>query len=282
MKLVVVYNVKSGGKFSKATLESTMNKAGIDVTDWIAVNAKMKARLAPYCKKNAMIAVVGGDGTQRAVADSIIGTGGTMAPLPGGTLNHFTKDLKVPQDMQEAIMRLPTLQTSKIDIATVNDKVFINNSSIGLYPQSLLEREKTEKFLGKWLAAIRAVIVSLLRFRKYHVEVNGEVMRVPYIFVGNNNYDFTGSMLAERTSLTGGMLTLFVLHSWSRLRLLRAGLFDRLGSQNRSSDFLIEHSESIHINARQRELAVSLDGEVIKLATPLVYKIKPKSLKVLV
>ena len=282
MKLVIVYNVKSGGKFSKATLESMMDQAKIDVIDWIAVNAEMHARLTPYCKKNAMIAAVGGDGTQRAVAGSIINLGGIMVPLPGGTLNHFTKDLKVPQDMQEAIMRLSTLKTSKIDIATVNNKVFVNNSSIGLYPQSLLERKKTEKFLGKWLAATRAAMLSLLRFRKYHVEVNGEVMRVPYIFVGNNNYDFAGSMLAERTSLTGGMLTLFVLRSWSRLRLLRAGFFDRLGSQNRNSDFLIEHSENIHINARQRELAVSLDGEVIELATPLVYKIKPKSLKVLV
>ena len=282
MKLAVVYNVESGRKLSKASLEPMMNLAGITVTDWIAVNAEMKARLAPYRKKNGIIAVIGGDGTQRAVAELLIGTGATMAPLPGGTLNHFTKDLKIPQDIEQAILRLPALKASKIDVATVNDMVFINNSSIGLYPQSLLEREKTEKILGKWLAAIRSVILSLFRFQKYRVEVNGEIMRVPFIFVGNNLYDFTGSVFAERTSLTGGILTLFVLRSWSRLRLLRAGLFDRLGSRKRSSDFIIAHSESLHIKARQRELAVSLDGEVIKLVTPLVYKIKPKSLKVLV
>lgn len=61
-----------------------------------------------------------------------------------GTLNHFTKDLDIPQDVDEALARLRRLKPHTIDIASVNDMMFINNSSIGLYPASLRSRSMSQ------------------------------------------------------------------------------------------------------------------------------------------
>lgn len=282
MKISIVYNEKSGNGFTKQALEDMVLSAGVVVEDWIAITDSLYTQLAGPIKAGKTIAVVGGDGTQRTVAALLEGTDAVLAPLPGGTLNHFTKDLGVSQDMAEAIARLPKLTVSSIDVASVNGEIFVNNSSVGMYPHSLLEREKTEKILGKWPAAIKAGVRALMRFRRYAVTVNGQPMRSPFIFIGNNEYSFQKTMLAERTSLIGGRLTLYVLRSWSRLGMLRATLFDRFTSKKRNDEFIIDHPTEVIIEAKQALLAVSLDGEVKKLSTPLTYKIHPKSLRVLV
>jgi len=282
MNIVVVYNVRSGSGSTKSSLAMMMRAAGISVDEWVAIGDGFEKRLMPHIKANKTIAVVGGDGSQRAVAALVAGTKAVMAPLPGGTLNHFTKDLGVAQDMEQAIERLPTRKAISIDVALVNDIVFVNNSSVGLYSHSLLEREKSEKHLGKWLAAVRGAFRALVRFRRYAVTVNGLSMRSPFIFVGNNAYKFQKSLLAERSSLAGGSLTMFVLRSRSRVGMARATLLDRFGGRKRTDEFIIDHPKSVVIEAKRPELTVSLDGEVIRLKTPLEYKIQPKSLKVLV
>lgn len=282
MSIVVVYNAKSGSGLTEATLAKMMRAAGVTVDEWVAIDEEFEDRLLPHVEAGKTIAVVGGDGTQRAVAALVANTRAVMAPLPGGTLNHFTKDLGVSQDIRQAITRLSTLKVSLVDVASVNDMIFVNNSSVGLYPHSLLEREKTERFLGKWLAAARGTFRALVRFRRYAVTINGQPMRSPFIFVGNNTYKFQKSLLAERSSLEGSNLTLFVLRSWSRFGMIRAALFERFGSRKRTDEFIIEYPRDVVIEAERLRLAVSLDGEVVQLETPLEYKIYPKSLKVLV
>ncbi len=282
MNIVVVYNAASGSGFTKMKLKEMTDVAGITVIKWVPVADQFEKQLMPHIHAGKIIAVVGGDGTQRAVAALAEDTNASMAPLPGGTLNHFTKDLGVPQDMAEAIARLPKLKATSIDTASVNDNLFVNNSSIGLYPSSLLEREKTERIFGKWPAAIRATIRTLIRFRRYVLTVNGQTVRSPFIFLGNSTYKLQKSMLAERSSLTDDTLTLFVLRSSSRLGLVRAALFDRFTAKKRTDQFIIDHLKEVVIEAKATELTVSMDGEVMKLKAPLIYKIHPKSLKVLV
>lgn len=282
MNIVVVYNQSSGSGFTQKKLEAMMARADIVVDAWIQIEDGFEKRLAPYIDSGRTIAVVGGDGTQRAVAALVRDTAAVMAPLPGGTLNHFTKDLGVPQDMEAAISRLPRLKYTAVDVATVNGRAFVNNSSVGLYPHSLLEREKTENFFGKWPAAIGAALRSLLRFRRYSVTINDQPMRTPFIFVGNNTYAFEKSMFAERDSLNDGTLTLFVLRSWSRLAMIRTVLFDRFTSKRRTDEFIIDHPTEIRIESKQGNIAVSLDGEVVRLGAPLVYKVHPNAIKVLV
>src|SRR5689334_2347582 len=113
-----------------------------------------------------VIAAAGGDGTQNAVASALAGTPTAMGVLPMGTLNHFAKDLGIGTDLAGAARVIATGRPRAIDVAQVNGRVFINNSSIGLYPQVVRRRDQMRERLGhgKWYAMLRAVIAIFRRF----------------------------------------------------------------------------------------------------------------------
>src|SRR5690349_11737316 len=179
MKVVLVYNKGSGGHTSVENLEKQFSDASIEVIESIKIDPNFEASLEKYIKRGEIIAVVGGDGSISAVANIITGTKAVLMPLPGGTLNHFTKDLDVPQSIPEALEHFKKSKKVKIDTGRVDDIVFINNSSIGIYSDSLENREEHKQKFGKWLAIITSIFTTLFRFRIYDVELNSKKYRTP-------------------------------------------------------------------------------------------------------
>src|SRR5205085_3689399 len=100
----------------------------------------------------------GGDGTQSAIASRLAGTQLVHGVLPLGTLNHFAKDLGIPLQLDEAVRTLAEGRVLEVDVGEVNGRVFINNSSLGLYPEIVRERELQQMRLGKskWRALASA------------------------------------------------------------------------------------------------------------------------------
>ena len=94
------------------------------------------------------IVAAGGDGTVSAIAAQLAGTRKRMGVLPLGTLNHFAKDLGIPLELEEAIRTVVNGHTRAVDVAEVNGRVFINNSSLGLYPRIVMHREAQEEQLN--------------------------------------------------------------------------------------------------------------------------------------
>ena len=152
--IYVVYNPKSGSSLSASELRKKCAAANLRVIKLIALSDRLDSSLKSPIRHKAIVAVVGGDGTVNAVAKRLVGTGTTRAPLPGGTLNHFTKDAGVPQEIDSALKRIASGRSRLVDVGTVNDIVFLNNSSIGIYPRSLNTRERLEDSIGKWPAAV--------------------------------------------------------------------------------------------------------------------------------
>ena len=64
----------------------------------------------------------------------LIGTDKTLGVLPLGTLNHFAKDLKIPLDLEGAARTIIANHAIQVDVGEVNGHIFLNNSSLGLYP----------------------------------------------------------------------------------------------------------------------------------------------------
>lgn len=280
--LVVVYNPKSGGMFTKRKLEQRFAAAHITPAKFIPLGTKLRRQLASSIKSNATIAVVGGDGTTSYVADMLTDTSATLAPLPGGTLNHFAHDLGIPQDIDEALRRLNTAKRRKIDTASVNNVGFINNSSIGLYPASLQTRSRLEDHLGKWPAAIVGSIRALLRFRVYRLKLNGKSISSPFVFVGNNRYHINDFGATERDRLSTGVLSVYVARATSRWRLFvifMHVLTGRLHAANDFDSFIVRNS--LVIESSRRNITVSHDGEVERLSGRLTYRIHRKNLWVI-
>lgn len=277
--LIVVYNPKSGGSFTRAKLELQFKAAGLKPDAFIPVDKKLNRRLSAYIKSDATIATVGGDGTMSLLADMLAGTGATLAPLPGGTLNHFATDLGIPQDMDEALKRLPGARRHKVDTASVNNVTFINNSSIGLYPASLQTRRRLEDYFGKWPAAVIGSLRALMSFRVYQLKIDNESIATPFVFVGNNKYRVDNLGAVIRGRLTQGVLSVYVAHVTSRWQLFVIFLHAVTGRAHAAENlesFIIR--DRLVIQGTKKSITVSHDGESERLSSHLTYKIHPKNL----
>jgi len=282
----------AGGNFSDHTadnLRAAFDANGLNITLYLANDGEEIIEIA---RKAAMsdaetIVAGGGDGTISAVASEMYGSGKTLGILPLGTLNNFSKDLAIPQDIDEAVKVIARGVISEIDLGEVNERIFLNNSSIGLYPRIVKKREKQERLgHGKWRSALWAAmrVFKPSSFVKVGIEVEGKmfVRRVPFVFVGNNRYEMEFFNIGRRPSIADGRLSLYFLHRGGRYGVIVLMLKTLLGTAKQWSEFEEVLCESLTIQTRRKRLQVAFDGEVSSLATPLRYRCLPKALKVIV
>jgi diacylglycerol kinase family enzyme len=280
MKITVVYNAQSGSAYSKRKLVKLFKQAGIDVDKYILVNDNLTETLKPYVKKGHIIAAIGGDGTIGRVAGLVALSEAILLPLPGGTLNHFTKDLGVIQNLEKAILAVAQGKIEQIDVASVNNIFFINNSSIGLYPSTLTRRNKYEEFIGKWPAATLSMVKVLIRWPTVTITVAGKTFRTPFIFIGNNSYSLTEIGLPARHSLKSGTLGVFIANTTSRRALLKVGLMSLLGQSRFSEQFETHYVQKLTIQAKRARLRIARDGELEVLSSPLTYQCHSRAISV--
>jgi diacylglycerol kinase family enzyme len=236
---------------------------------------------------HGIIAAAGGDGTISTVASVLAATETPLGVLPLGTLNHFAKDLGVPLQLEDAVKAIVTGRIARIDAGEVNGRMFINNSSVGLYPSLVVERERRRwPQRPKWLAMGFAVPRVMARYRWLSVQVDaGGVRRsdrTPFVFVGNNQYQLEGLNIGARARLDCGCLQVCIAPGLRRVDLIRAIGAALVGRLSRSGAVEMFLTSGCVIEAPRRELLVTFDGEIARLATPLVYRAHPRALRVLV
>lgn len=282
MKVVIVYNPRSGQGYGRSTLRKTFAKHGIEIEAFIKIEDGYETKVKKHIKKGTVIAAIGGDGTLSSVAALLINTPATFAPLAGGTLNHFTKDLGVSQELDTAVENLKKAKARKIDVAKVNNTIFLNNSSIGLYPSSLRVREDLEKEkVAKWPAAILASIQAFVRYRTLTVTVEGETFQTPFLFVGNNDYHLTDPAAGGRTHLDSGKLSVYAIATGERWKLLRLFRHAITGDLRKNEELRIWHATTLTVKTKKSYVHISRDGELERTASPLQYEILAQSLQVL-
>lgn len=282
MRSIVIYNSRSGSALPLDALKQLFKNTDISVLKYIDITQEGYERAVATYRSTPSIVLIGygGDGTLNSVAEQAVKHNMVFAPLPGGTLNHFTKDLGVNQDIERAIARIPQAKRHSIDTAQVNGRLFLNNSSLGIYPTSLQERSRLEDIIGKWPAALYASIRAFVRFRIYTITINEQTYKTPFIFVGNNLYNIDSLM--ERKAINGGVLGVYMVASSKRLTLVKIALLALIGRARSANEFKAFETNTIEIHIDRRYVRVSYDGEHHKIKTPIHYTIQQKSLTVLV
>lgn len=246
------------------------------------------AARAALARGVTLVAAGGGDGTINAVASVLVGTGIRYGVLPLGTLNHFAKDLKIPLDLDGAIANLAHGRPQHVDVGEVNGRIFLNNSSLGLYPDIVRDRERQQRRLGrgKWLAFCWAALAALKRypFLSVRLDVDGvaHARRTPFVFIGNNVYQMRGLNIGERERLDGGQLSLYVAQRPTRLGLVRLAWHALMGRLAEQRDFDVAAARQLTVETRKTRLRVATDGEVTIMQPPLQYRIRPGALTVMV
>jgi len=255
----------------------------------VARNGPELLKLARRAVKDDYQTIVagGGDGTVSTVAGVLAGTTKTLGVLPLGTLNHFAKDLQLPLDLDGAMETIMAGRTVQVDIGEVNGRTFINNSSLGLYPRIVKEREKQQQLgWGKWPAFVWAAITVLRRYPLLNVRLSLDgkqlARRTPFVFTGNNEYEMEGFNIGRRACLDKGELSLYITHRTGRLGLLRLAVRALLGGLRNERDFTALRTREIWIETRHRRLHVAFDGETTIMVPPLHYRVRPGALRVIV
>ncbi|MBV8623271.1 MAG: diacylglycerol kinase family lipid kinase [Herbaspirillum sp.] len=272
------------GQFARHGLHASVHLAQRG-EDMLAVARQAVADQVP------VVVVGGGDGSINAVASALLAAPhccSALGVLPLGTLNHFAKDLNIPLELDEAIANIASGRRLRVDSGEVNGQAFINNSSLGLYPDIVREREKQQARLGrgKWLAFTWAALGALRRypFLRVRLYIDGQPhwRRTPFVFIGNNRYLMRGLDIGKRSTLTEGQLSLYVCHHTGRWGLLRLALHALFGRLEQAHDFDVLSATEIHIETHRKRMRVATDGEVLIMQTPLHYRIRPASLEVIV
>lgn len=236
----------------------------------------------------SIVVAAGGDGTMSAVAACLAGTEVAMGVLPMGTLNHFAKDLGIPLGQDEAVANIANGRVLAVDVGEVNGRIFINNSSLGLYPDIVRERERRQRRLGygKWRALLEASINAARRYPvlSVQIELEGKAYerRTPFVFVGNNRYTMEGFEIGERPALTNGELSLYVTQRKGRFGLLYLALLALFKRLDQARDFDVVCAQEFKVHTHHRMLQVATDGEVTPMETPLRYRVRPGALRVIV
>ncbi len=234
------------------------------------------------------VVVGGGDGSIRSVAGVLAGTDVPLGIVPLGTHNHFAKDLGLPLEIDEAAAAIAAGRTRLVDLAEVNGAVFINNSSIGIYPYLVIDRERRRALhgLAKWVAMVPAFVRMLRHFPRRRLTITAKDFARPYrtpcLFVGNNEYGMELFTFGRRHRLDTGRLWFYVVKPRTPLEFFWMICRLWFGRIDQGRDLDTFDLAEATIDARASRLPVALDGEIAIMQTPLHYRSAPRALRVFV
>lgn len=261
--LTVVVNTASGtaGTAGLDVLRERLPKA--EVVE--CAGEELEAELAAAAARAEVLGVCGGDGTVNAAATAALRAGVPLALFPGGTLNHFALDLGLggAEDTCRAIAEGQAVRVSVGRITPTDGsgdgatRYFLNNFSIGAYPELLRHRLRWAPRIGGGPAAVLAAWRVLRAERPVRLTLAGRPRSVWLLFAGNGTYHGTGPTPRRRDSVGEGLLDLRLVHGGGRPgpRLLAAAF---TGPLSRSP---------LHVATRRHGLRV----EDVPPGTPLAY-----------
>jgi diacylglycerol kinase family enzyme len=295
MKTIVVLNASAGSIGGSGTsptvtrVQEAFLKSGLKA-EIVAIRPEsFLAAARRAAASNADVVVIGGgDGTLSSGAAALVGSPKSLGILPLGTLNHFAKDVGIPLDLDRAVETIERGHVMEVDVGEVNGRIFLNNSSIGLYPAAVAQREELRHggHGGKWPAMFNACVDVFRRFPLLEAKVKLEdrtlALTTPFIFVGNNRYEMSLFALGTRANLQGGELSLYLTRNTGRVGILRLALRALLGRLEQDRDFQSFALPEIEIRTRRRSVRVTLDGEVMRMSSPIRYVLRPRALRVLI
>lgn len=253
----------------------------IELVPEIDVAHEIRERLARGIR---LFVAAGGDGTVHHVVQAVVHSDAVFAVIPIGTYNHFARDVGVPSDWRSALEVALSGEPVAVDTGRVNDRYFVNNVSIGLYPE-LLRTQARGRGYSRW----RARLIAFYRtMRKYpHVtlaiesDYHQQLVRTHVFMVSNNQYDLERVGIgAPRARLTEGQLAVCWLPHTSRLRLMRFVTRYVRGRVREIPGFRSFRTRRMRVQSSRPTLHLGIDGELFTLPTPLVITIAPQSLVV--
>lgn len=247
----------------------------------------VKARHQLYDNVGVIVAA-GGDGTLNAVASELLHQEIPLGVLPLGTFNYVARVLNIPLDIIQAADVIATGELRSSHVARINDRIYLNNASLGLYPLFIKKREFYNRKFGRFpLHAYTSGLDVLIRDRKelkLEIEVNQQKypVKTPLIFFGNNQLQLQEMNLKIAKCAEIGEVAGVVLAKSDKMSLFKT-LFKLIrGQLEEAADVYSFSGEKVTVYSKKAKLTVAIDGEIIEIATPLKFNVDKNALNIMV
>jgi YegS/Rv2252/BmrU family lipid kinase len=295
LKVAIVFNARSGSLLGQAgeeigrSVERRFAEAGFETALSLAEGGEIPLAAERAAEGGAAAVIVGGgDGTILSVASRLIDTDTALGVLPLGTANLLARDLDIPLTLDEAVTALLSAGRQRIDVAEVNGEPFLNNAVLGLYAKLARERERSRgrMTLWRWVKLIARALRMLTRYPRLRMRVDfgqgPRAVKAMTLTVSNNVYDGGFRAPFKRSRLDRRELGVYIAKHKSIWSLLRFGAEILTGNWVRDRDLESATAETLTVDAKPRRLRITADGELRLMTTPLVFRIRPAALTVLV
>ncbi|MBL8271128.1 diacylglycerol/lipid kinase family protein [Steroidobacter sp.] len=296
----IVSNAGSGSKDAheaRQQIETILSEAGrphefilIENPEQLADVAKKAVNAA--AESGGAVVVAGGDGTINAVVQAVLPTRRPFGIIPQGTFNYSSRAHGIPLDTSEATRSLLTARIKPVQVGMVNNRAFLVNASLGLYPQLLQDREEYKRQYGRRrsVAMYSGLVTLLHEHRKWVVDVEHEhgreTLRTPTIFVGNNalQLEQIGLEEAEDVKRNRSLAALIVepVSTGKLLWLAVRGMLGNLGEDEHVRNFPFR-SMTVRLlsGVGPKGIKVAVDGEIFWCQPPLNFEVAPHPLMLL-
>lgn len=298
--LSMIYNEKSGFHSAKndevyEQLMTYWSDHGFEIQVFDIASEKdisilmNKVKQRHQSKNNqGVIVAAGGDGTLNAVASQLIHQEIPMGIIPLGTFNYVARVLDIPVDVMAAAEVIAQGQIRKIHVAKINQHIYLNNASLGLYPLFIEKRELYNRKFGRFpLHAYTSGLDVLIRDRKelkLEIEVDQKryPVKTPLLFFGNNQLQLADMNLKISKCAELGKVAGVILAKTDKFTLFKT-LFQLIrGQLDKAADVYSFSGEEVRVYSKKSELTVAIDGEIVKIKTPLKCSVDKHALNVMV
>lgn len=228
----------------------------------------------------------GGDGTIAAAAERAIGLDIPLAILPLGTMNIFARDLNIPLNLEAALDALESDRIRKVDVAYVNEAIFLNSVILGAFANLARHRERIRSAEGfeALVANARQMFRTFRGYSRHSYEVKDDnrrrTVRAGTIQVTNNPLVNSLVPLPQRKSISSGLLGCYIDHSRTPAGFAKASMQAVSGGMPADPSITSFENSEITIGPRRDFIEASVDGEVRKLESPLQFRVLHDALKI--
>lgn len=283
-----VYFNASSGAGMEDQVQSLKRRIADEEIDFVEIGEDLDIRadiVSRQARGERLFIAAGGDGTVHHVVQPLVRTDSVFAVLPIGTFNHFASDIGMPLDWEKALDVIFGPHTRQVDVGKINDRYFMNNISLGLYPSVVKHREKLRKKHGKWMAYFLATQAAVRRMPHITLNLDAdphlEIVATHMFFVSANPYDLGElGVIAPRETLEGGKLAIYwIPHRgmWGFIKDAAKYLRGRVGTIDGLRSINTAHAR---IDASKKKLRVGVDGELWTMKLPIDIQIVPAGLQV--
>ena len=209
---VIIFNPKARSEKSRE-LADVLREIAPEAELRMTSEAGDAKRLAAEAAREGfrIVTAAGGDGTVNDVANGLVGTGAALGVLPVGTMNVFSKEHDLPENLAEAWAVIRAGNKREIDLLAANDTHFIQLAGVGLDAQVVKETTwESKKNLGPLSYLISAAQIAARTPPKLVIEAGGATSDGSFVLIGNGRYYGAKLVLFPKARVDDGLLDVLI------------------------------------------------------------------------